>query len=217
MAYMMHGFPACVILPPHREQGDSTITGGGRMKSELIKQHFAQVLMDMCETHRLGDITVVDLVTEAGMARQTFYNHFADINDLICYTASRPILSNPRAVYTSLDNLARMFDTARQHRGFFSQLPQQTGQNTFKAAYNDWIKRRRGAMCITDDLSEEEKAYRRARIAVYAEGTTAMLMDFFASDMTTPNEVFMKAIMQSRPAFMRDIEVPPGLPEDYPR
>lgn len=81
--------------------------------------------MDLCETRRLGDVTVVDLVAEAGMARQTFYNH--------------------------------------------------------------------------------------------SEGTTAMLMDFFASDMSTPNEVYMKAIVQSRPAFMRDIEVPPGLPDDYPR
>lgn len=187
------------------------------MKPELIKQHFAQVLMDMCETRKLNDITVVDLVTEAGMARQTFYNHFSDINDLICYTASRPILSDPNAVYTSTTNLARMFETARQHRGFFSQLPQQQGQNTFKAAYNEWIKRRRSAMCITDDLDEDEKAYRRARIAVYAEGTTAMLMDFLSSDMTTPTDVYMKAVLQSRPAFMRDIEVPPGLPDDYPR
>ena len=72
-------------------------------------------------------------------------------------------------------------------------------------------------MCITDDLSEEEKAYRRARIAVYAEGTTAMLMDFFSSDMSTPNEVYQKAILQSRPTFMRGLEVPPGIPEDYPR
>ncbi len=57
------------------------------MKSELIKRHFAEVLMDMCETRRLDDVTVVELVAEAGMARQTFYNHFTDINDLICYTA----------------------------------------------------------------------------------------------------------------------------------
>lgn len=188
-----------------------------QVRAELIKRHFARVLMDMCETLRLGEITVVDLVTEAGMARQTFYNHFSDINDLICYTASRPIFSDPHAVFCSTTNLARMFDTARQHKGFFSQLPQQTGQNTFKAAYNEWIKRWRSAMCITEDLTEEEKAYRRARIAVYAEGTTAMLMDFLSSDMTTPTDVYMKAVLQSRPAFMRDIEVPPGLPDDYPR
>lgn len=173
--------------------------------------------MDMCESRRLEDITVVDLVAEAGMARQTFYNHFTDINDLICYTASKPILSDSHMPYVDVANLARMFDTARQHRGFFSQLPRQTGPNSFKVAYNDWIKRHRCAMCITDDLSEEEKAYRRAHIAVYAEGTTAMLMDFFLSDMSTPNEVYAKAILQSRPSFMRDLDVPPGIPEDYPR
>ena len=190
---------------------------GVAMKSELIKRHFAEVLMDMCETRRLDDITVVELVAVAGMARQTFYNHFTDINDLICYTASKPILSDPHSSYVDVNNLARMFDTARAHRGFFSQLPKQMGPNSFKTAYNEWIKRHRGAMCITDDLSEEEKAYRRARIAVYAEGTTAMLMDFFSSDMSTPNEVYQKAILQSRPTFMRGLEVPPGIPEDYPR
>lgn len=186
------------------------------MKPELIKQHFAQTLMDMCETRRLDDITVVDLVNEAQMARQTFYNHFIDINDLICYTASKPILSDPNVAYTDVSNLARMFETARAHRGFFSQLPKQTGRNSFRNAYNEWIKRLRCAQCITDDLSEEEKAYRRARIAVYAEGTTAMLMDFFSSDMSTPTEVFMKAVEQSRPSFMKDVQTPPGIP-DYPR
>lgn len=187
------------------------------MRPELIKQHFAQVLMDMCETRRLDDITVVELVAAAGMARQTFYNHFTDINDLICYTASKPILSDPNAVYIDVSNLAKMFETARAHRGFFSQLPKQTGQNSFRNAYNEWIKRHRCAQCITDDLTEEEKAYRRARIAVYAEGTTAMLMEFLSSDMSTPTEAYMKAVLQSRPAFMRDVEVPPGIPEDYPR
>lgn len=186
-------------------------------RNELIKQHFCSVLMDMCESRRLEDITVVDLVNEAGMARQTFYNHFADINDLICYTASKPILSDPTVVYTSLDNLARMFDTARSHRGFFSQLPHQSGQNSFRTAYNEWIKRQWYRMAITDDLDDEEKAYRRARIAVYAEGTTAMLMEFFSSDMSTPNDVYMKAVERSRPAFMKEVQIPPGIPEEYPK
>lgn len=119
--------------------------------------------------------------------------------------------------YVDVTNLARMFDTVRQHWGFFGQLPRQTGPNSFKVAYNEWIKRHRCAMCITDDLLEEEEACRKARIAAYAEGTTAMLMDFFLSDMSTPNEVYAKAIPQSRSSFMRDLDVPPGIPEDYPR
>jgi AcrR family transcriptional regulator len=186
-------------------------------KNDLIRRHFAGVLMDVCEARRLDEVTVVEVVEAAGVARQTFYNHFSDINDLICYTASLPILSNPNAAYTDLDNLARMFDTARAHRGFFSQLPRQTGQNSFRTAYNEWIKRQWYRMALTDDLTEEERAYRKARIAVYAEGTTAMLMEFFSSDMSTPNEVYLRAVERSRPTFMRETHVPRGIPAEYPR
>ena len=187
------------------------------MRNELIKLHFCNTLMGMCETRRLNDVTVMDLVKEAGMARQTFYNHFADINDLICYTASRPILSDPNVSFNSVENLSRMFETARQHRGFFGQLPLQTGQNSFRAAYNEWICRTWGARAVTDDLSETEQATRRAQIKVYAEGTTAMLMEYLAGDMSVPTDVYMQTVVLARPEWMRNYKVPAGTELDYPR
>jgi len=186
-------------------------------RNELIKQHFCNTLMDMCETRKLGDITVMDLVKEADMARQTFYNHFADINDLICYTASRPILSDSSMPYNRIENLSRMFETARQHRGFFSQLPLQVGQNSFRSAYNAWICRTWEARAVTDDLSELERATRRAQIKVYAEGTTAMLMEYLASDMSVPTDVYMQTVILARPDWMKDYEVPAGTELEYPR
>lgn len=49
------------------------------------KELYCEALLRMCETQRLGKITVTSLIKETGTARQTFYNNFRDINDLVSF------------------------------------------------------------------------------------------------------------------------------------
>lgn len=46
-----------------------------------IKSRYVTAIFTLCETKPLKKITVGDLLAETGTARQTFYNHFRDIND----------------------------------------------------------------------------------------------------------------------------------------
>lgn len=47
--------------------------------------------MDMCdEGALLSTITVSDIVARADIARQTFYNYFADLDELIFFTGALP-------------------------------------------------------------------------------------------------------------------------------
>jgi len=68
-------------------------------KQELMKRHFRETLMRMCETRRIDDITATDLINEAGVSRQSFYNYFSDIDDAICYTASVPLLTGDAPLF----------------------------------------------------------------------------------------------------------------------
>lgn len=52
------------------------------VRGDYTKQRFVDTFLRMCDTQKLSDITVTSLIAEAHTARQTFYNHFEDINGL---------------------------------------------------------------------------------------------------------------------------------------
>ena len=58
-------------------------------RKELVRRHLAETLMDMCdEGALLSTITVSDIVARADIARQTFYNYFADLDELVFFTSN---------------------------------------------------------------------------------------------------------------------------------
>ena len=52
---------------------------------DLKKKLYCDAFLQLCETRDLSSITVTNVIEAAGTARQTFYNHFSDINELIGY------------------------------------------------------------------------------------------------------------------------------------
>ena len=54
-------------------------------KRELMRKHYCETLLQMCEDQPLSTITVTALIKRADTAKQTFYNNFRDLNDLINY------------------------------------------------------------------------------------------------------------------------------------
>lgn len=92
------------------------------VRIDLMKQHLCDVLYGMCETRRLAEITLTDVAREAGVSRQTLYNHFIDLDDLICYAASRPLYSGAHG-FTSLQNAERAYELSLGTRDSSRSLP----------------------------------------------------------------------------------------------
>ena len=66
--------------------------------------------MDMCdEGALLSTITVSDIVARADIARQTFYNYFADLDELIFFTGALPMSleSNP---FTDIEATRKVYE-----------------------------------------------------------------------------------------------------------
>lgn len=188
-------------------------------KREIMRRHYASTLMELCETRSLRDITVGDLIEAAGTARQTFYNHFADINDLICYAGSLPMMTS-RGPFTDAEATRRVYEGALQHRAFFRQLPAQSGQNNFRAATLSWLLDTYRARFVEGEpgLDEEERAFREACLTLYCTGSVAAFMDWCASDMAAPVSALVRAVYEMSPPFVKDELA--RLPEqlaDYPR
>ena len=207
---------------PHRPHYGMTGMGHGGWgatvdKREIMRRHYAATLMELCETRALRDITVGDLVEAAGTARQTFYNHFADINDLICYTGSLPMMAS-RGPFTDVDATRRVYEGALRHRAFFRQLPAQSGQNNFRMATLAWLLDTYRERFVTPDLPEGERAFREACLTMYCNGSVAAFMEWCASDMAAPIDALVRAVYEMSPQFVKDelARMPERL-DDYPR
>ncbi len=187
-------------------------------RRELMKRHFGETLMEMCETRRLADVTVTDLVEEAGTARQTFYNHFTDINDLICYAGSMPMRSVERP-FADFESTRHAYELTRRHKAFFTQLSAQTGQNNFWEALVFWLKQtyyRRFLEGI--DLPAEELSLRKACLDFYCAGSAAVFREWCASGMEASDAVMAQVMYEMTPPFARDgIDRLPTRMADYPR
>lgn len=62
------------------------------------KMRFANALFELCEAKDINKITVSDVLRATGAAKQTFYNHFKDINDLIFFRFDGALRRGLRAI-----------------------------------------------------------------------------------------------------------------------
>lgn len=218
------GDPPAAPLPARSELaiiGATRQPGAARrsivVRIDLMKQHLCDVLYDMCETRRLAEITLTDVAREAGVSRQTLYNHFIDPDDLICYAASRPLYSGAHG-FTSLQNAERAYELSLQHKGFFTQLATHASRNSYRASYIKWVERLFGELTIRDDMPENEREFRRLSIAAYASGSIDLYFAWTASDMKVPASTVVRALEEISPAFMLEEQAREReAPDYYPR
>lgn len=100
------------------------------------KEHLAQALLAELRNKPVDKITIQTLVDNCDVTRQTFYNHFADIYELVEWTAKR-------AADRALDNVATYDDW---QQGFLNvmndiQANQYLVDNTYRSKYRDILEK----------------------------------------------------------------------------
>ena len=170
--------------------------------------------MDMCdEGALLSTITVSDIVARADIARQTFYNYFADLDELVFFTGSLPMAleSNP---FTDIEATRRVYERVARHKSFFVQLPNQTGENSFRVLCNAWLRRTYRERYVRPTLPATERAYREMCIDMYCFGSTEAFLAWCASGMKAPVEALVRSVYDMTPAFAKpDREALPARPK----
>ena len=88
-------------------------------RTNKTKELLAQSLTELMVTTPLEKISVNDIVEHAGVGRNTFYYHFADINELVAWIYNREIVSQLASCQKEqdwakgLDLLLRYIETNR--------------------------------------------------------------------------------------------------------
>ncbi len=166
-----------------------------------VKKILANALLNLCQKQSLQSITVSQLLKETGVSRQTFYNHFKDKNDLICYIYDTYIVPNFDEHHMDIDfyeSLLQTFQNIKKYHKFMKQACQIEGQNCLKDYIVEhcqqfdlkWHQNLYGSDPMPDDL--------KFATIYHANASSSMTLSWILSNMLVPCEEIVDMIVQMR-------------------
>lgn len=173
-----------------------------------MKKILADGLLELCQSKPLASISIKDLLAKTGVSRQTFYNHFLDKDDLICYIYdSRVIpkfdLSKPEVNFR--ESLLESFKLMRNYHSFLRQACLADGPNSLKTHMNRHAK--------DFDLKWHQKAYGSSPMpealvfatTYHAAASVSMTLSWLMADMPVAEEEIVDLITKMRSIGMQEL------------
>ena len=185
-------------------------------RQSLMRRHYAETLMGLCETISLADIKVSDIIEASGLSRQTLYNYFSGLDELFFFTASRCFLD---VAHPPLDprNIPESYVYAQEHRGFYMSLPSQVEYGSFREVLDRWLRRRAYDLFVADELPKPERLRRVTQLDLFVCGSSEIAYNWMAAGMKHPIDLVTGAVVDMMPDFMRNAgDIPFPDPLDYP-
>ena len=115
-------------------------------QADRTKRHFADTLIALMQKEPLDKISVSDIVSASQTSRRTFYCHFTDKQDLVCWIFDYDVSYNIGLgdVITDRDGNVRYFVNALIHnmyekREFYSNALRSTAQNSLRSHIFEFI------------------------------------------------------------------------------
>lgn len=171
-------------------------------KSMPMKRVFCQALMDLCEEMPLDKITASLVIQEAGTSRQTFYNHFHDINDLIAFLPINFLSRHSKEVFDT-GGVKCAYRYAARHPAFFRQLPLHSGQNNFRESFILWLENAYYEEYIGEAMDESEKMRRMFAIDLYVSGVTDLFLEWCRADFSWNLDDLVQVQEEAAPPFVK--------------
>lgn len=171
-------------------------------QANRMKQLYCNTLLDLAEKHPLDKITATMVIREAGTARQTFYNHFMDINDLISYLPINYLAAKSGGGHNAI-GVRAAYEYALEHKAFFRQLPRHQGQNNFRASFVKAFEDLYAELYIPEEADEKTRLRRKLAINLSVGGVTSLFLEWCATDFAWPLEDLVLVQEALTPAFMR--------------
>ncbi|HJJ35778.1 MAG TPA: TetR/AcrR family transcriptional regulator C-terminal domain-containing protein [Methanocorpusculum sp.] len=112
------------------------------VRSFITKRAMGNALKKLMETKPLHTITVSDITDECGYHRQTFYYHFADIEELLKWTFDKDVadfLSSNEAPNSWQDTLRLTFAFLSENKSFCLSVYYSLGRDTILKVFSDTV------------------------------------------------------------------------------
>ncbi len=162
--------------------------------SQITKNALAKSLKKLSETTPIDKITVIQIVDDCGVNRQTFYYHFKDIYDLVAWiyqTETTEIIGEKKTYETWQNGFMNVFKYVLNNKNFvlrtyYSSCRQHLLNFLYKEVYNLLI----GVVneCAAHfSVREEDKAF---IASFYKYAFVGIVFEWIENDMhTTPQKI----------------------------
>lgn len=172
----------------------------------MIKEQVSQALLTLIQKGQpLAKITVSQLLKQAKISRQTFYNHFLDKDDLIQYIYTTKILggfAQSNQTFDFCQELTQVYEKMQNYRSFMQQACLLTGPNSLKAYMFKhcedfdlkWHQHLYGPTSMPEKLVLATK--------YHATASSSMTLSWILADFPTSSYEMAKLITQMRSVGM---------------
>ena len=149
------------------------------------KLKIAEAFEKLLQKNSILKISVSDITEAVGLSRQTFYNNFLDIYDLVYWMHSEHLREIVEAFWENED-FCHTFETAlhimRAHKVFYEQAIRKKGINSFQELF--YLRNlEQSAVRIQQVADREILEDERFLLDLYWRGAAQMVADWISSGM----------------------------------
>lgn len=169
------------------------------------KNKIADALEELLQENSISKITVSDVVTASGVSRQTFYNNFTDIYDLI-YWAHMKCVREAVSRFWENEDFCLAFemagDSMRQHKAFYKQVVKKEGINSFQYLFaKQNIELSKVHIKKVSDVKIDKNI--DFLLELYWYGAAQMLVNWIVGGMKEEPKVLARLLYEGLPQALR--------------
>ena len=171
------------------------------------KGKIAAAFEQLLQKNSILKISVSDITAASGLSRQTFYNNFIDVYDLVYWMHSEHIREVVE-VFWKEDDFCQAFESAlrimRAHGEFYTQVIRKEGVNSFQqlfCARNIELSANR--ICHVSGNENEVDADARFMLELYWHGASQMVVNWIADGMRGDPAEHARLLYESLPQRLR--------------
>ena len=176
------------------------------------KDVFVESFKTLMKTKTLPKITVLDVVNQSGLSRQTFYRYFNDIDDLVYHIHYKNI-SPVYNLTSSLKNNRIIFklylDLMDENKNFYQQIISLDEYSTFSKLFYAKTKENLFRYMFgnyKDKIEKDPDLIFSMNFYVY--GFTSTILEWLKSNNSVSTEYLTKALVENMPKKLKKFAPP---------
>ncbi len=171
------------------------------------KKVIAEAFKALLATMSFEQIRVGDICERSGRNRKSFYYHFKDKYDLVCWIFDSELVSKLREAVlledVGFDDVAlRVLTYFYENRGIYRKILQVSGQNSFREHFGSMV---RGFLWELMGLPENGSAVQNFCIDFYADAILKSLEKWLTVSPTLAPEIYLDHLKTSLQSFPKNL------------
>ncbi len=175
--------------------------------TKATKKAFAEALKSLLAAMSFEQIRVGDICERAGRNRKSFYYHFKDKYDLVCWIFDAELVAKLREAVLlediPFDDVSlRVVTYFYENRSIYRKIFQVNGQNSFREHFGAMM---RGFLGEAMGVPESDGEVQRFCIGFYADAVVLSLEKWLTASPPLPPDVYLDRLRMGLQSFPKTV------------